>query len=70
MRLECGKGANSLRWCALVGGWRSERAALTRPPSVCCRAQRRGRQVALDVAEALVYLHTKLRVLHSDLKAA
>lgn len=30
----------------------------------------RGRQIALDVAEALVFLHTRLRVLHSDIKAA
>ena len=29
----------------------------------------RGRQVAIDVAEALVYLHNELGVLHSDLKA-
>jgi hypothetical protein len=28
----------------------------------------RGRQVALDVAEALDYLHTQLKVMHSDLK--
>jgi hypothetical protein len=30
----------------------------------CCR----GRQVALDIAEALDYLHTELQVLHGDLK--
>jgi serine/threonine protein kinase len=28
----------------------------------------RGRQVALDVAEALDHLHTRLGILHSDLK--
>lgn len=28
----------------------------------------RGRQVALDVAEALVYLHEDARILHSDVK--
>jgi hypothetical protein len=30
---------------------------------------RRGRQVALDVAEALDYLHTELNIMHSDLKS-
>ena len=32
----------------------------------CCR----GRQVALDVAEALDHLHTQLGVMHGDLKPA
>lgn len=36
------------------------------PCHVYCR---RGRQVAVDVAEALVFLHTQLHVLHSDLKS-
>ena len=32
--------------------------------AACCR----GRQVAVDVAEALDYLHTHLKIMHSDLK--
>jgi len=30
----------------------------------------RGRQVALDIAEAVDHLHTRLRIMHGDLKAA
>ncbi len=30
----------------------------------------RGRQVAVDVAEGLHFLHSEMRVMHSDLKAA
>lgn len=33
------------------------------------RWHRRGRGIALDLAEALDYMHTQLRMLHSDLKA-
>lgn len=33
------------------------------------RWYRRGRGIALDLAEALDYMHTQLRMLHSDLKA-
>ena len=35
------------------------------PGAACCR----GRQVAFDVVEALDYLHTHLKVMHSDLKS-
>lgn len=31
---------------------------------------RRGFQVALDVAEALAYLHEEARILHNDVKSA
>jgi serine/threonine protein kinase len=33
-----------------------------------CFTARSGRQVALDVAEALDHLHTQQGILHSDLK--
>lgn len=36
---------------------------LLRPPPCS------GRQVAIDVAEALAYLHGEVKVLHSDLKS-
>jgi len=39
-------------------------------PAPCSLAERSGRQIAIDVAEALCYFHTELRMLHSDLKAA
>ena len=51
----------------------STRRALKRPPCLPLAPTakpRRGRQIALDVAEGLAYLHGELRVLHSDLKAA
>lgn len=69
--IACGSG------CLQAGCWQpaahaprvfaaeTSSPALPNPPTTC-----RGRQVALDVAEALDYLHSELRVLHSDLKAA
>lgn len=45
-------------------------AACLHPTTVprCAELACRGRQVALDVAEGLRYLHTEMGVLHSDLK--
>jgi len=42
------------------------RCAVRAVPAVLCR----GRQIALDIAEALDHLHTQLGVMHSDLKPA
>ena len=53
------------------------RTCLSSPPAPACNADAvlcschcwcRGRQVALDIAEALDYLHTELQVAHGDLK--
>lgn len=35
-----------------------------------CLAPCSGRQVALDIAEALHFMHTRMQIVHSDLKAA
>ncbi|PRW56560.1 S-adenosyl-L-methionine-dependent methyltransferase domain-containing [Chlorella sorokiniana] len=52
----------------MIGG--SLRAALMNPEHQQeLRWAARGRQVALDVAEALVYLHEDARILHSDVKS-
>jgi hypothetical protein len=37
-----------------------------KPVGLTCR----GRQVALDVAEALDYLHTDLKIMHSDVRSS